>query len=477
MVWWEVLTQTSAYPQFVATLGMLALTAFLIYVDFNNVAHRAFALLLALRALLMVSATLTGLYTYLPPPTHGGIGDSQAAVVWGSVAPYFALAMPFVIVRFATVYPRRRTWFGRTKAGELTLLAAAISIQILYLVDHSLYLTPHTLSLGSPPGPTWTTTELRTDGPLAGALALMTLGFSLLGLLFTIDFLRLPAGPRRNGIFVVASAFMLNALFDGTFALSALVGGPPNANGRWIVQLTALAVLAPLMSIALLVRRAFDRTDATARTHITRLLLVAPLPIASGIIAIALAQFPTIWLILTGFWRLWLPALVTYALVRHQLFDIDLKIKFAVKQSTMAGLAFVGFVVLSETLEAIITSSSVLTETVPERWTDLASLGVAVGLTYALNPVKALAGNVANRVMPGTTGTEEYLARKRIEVFRATLEGAVEDGAMTDKERILVEKLRTQLGLSEAEVQPILADVEAAYEGRTIGRPPPAATP
>ncbi|MBI4394018.1 MAG: hypothetical protein HY556_09525 [Euryarchaeota archaeon] len=49
--------------------------------------------------------------------------------------------------------------------------------------------------------------------------------------------------------------------------------------------------------------------------------------------------------------------------------------------------------------------------------------------------------------------TAEYLTYKKLEVYRATIEGALEDGEITERERTMLMRLRDKLGIAEADAR------------------------
>ena len=52
--------------------------------------------------------------------------------------------------------------------------------------------------------------------------------------------------------------------------------------------------------------------------------------------------------------------------------------------------------------------------------------------------------------MRGVRDTPDYLQSRKHEVYRATLEGALEDGAITTRERKILDRLREQLEIPVA---------------------------
>lgn len=145
--------------------------------------------------------------------------------------------------------------------------------------------------------------------------------------------------------------------------------------------------------------------------------------------------------------------LMAYGVLRVQLFDIDLKVKFVLTQGVLGGVIAAAFFVGSELLESVI----------PVEGTTLGLLSAGV-IVLALRPLQRFAQIVAARAMPGVEDTPEYRTSRKRDVYRATLEGVFEDGDISDRERRVLAHLREQLGLSdeagarlEAEVRSRLA--------------------
>lgn len=132
--------------------------------------------------------------------------------------------------------------------------------------------------------------------------------------------------------------------------------------------------------------------------------------------------------------------LIAYGVLRHQLFDLDLKLKVALKQSTVGGIFAAAFFAGSELLEGL----------VPVESTVL-GLAVAGAIVLVLHPVQRFAEAVAGRVMGGVEDTPEYVEGRKHDVYRAALEGAMEDGRITERERAILGRLRGQLGIEEAQ--------------------------
>ena len=65
--------------------------------------------------------------------------------------------------------------------------------------------------------------------------------------------------------------------------------------------------------------------------------------------------------------------------------------------------------------------------------------------------MQRLALRMTNGLMRSVQNTPEYLEVRRLVVYRAAVEGVVEDGIITDKERRILDHLRNDLGISPGE--------------------------
>ena len=132
--------------------------------------------------------------------------------------------------------------------------------------------------------------------------------------------------------------------------------------------------------------------------------------------------------------------LLAYAVLRSQLFDIDLKIKIVLQHSTVVALVAGIFVIGSELLETLI----------PVSDTAL-SLVVAVVILVVLRPLHRLTLRMTDRLMKNVQDTPEYLAARSLEVYQATLEGVAESGVITNNDRKVLDHLREKLGISQSD--------------------------
>jgi len=130
-------------------------------------------------------------------------------------------------------------------------------------------------------------------------------------------------------------------------------------------------------------------------------------------------------------------ALLAYGVLHVKLFDLDLKLKFALRQSTIGLIIAAAFFTGSELLEGL----------VPVQGTLLGLLSAAV-IVVLLHPVQRFAEAFASRVMRGVEDTPEYVERQKQQVYRAALEGAFADGRLSERERSILDRLCEELGIA-----------------------------
>jgi len=137
--------------------------------------------------------------------------------------------------------------------------------------------------------------------------------------------------------------------------------------------------------------------------------------------------------------------LITYGILRTQLFDIDIHIRWTIKQSTVAAVFVAVFYLVSEGADRLLESE----------------LGNVIGLIasalvmFFLVPVQRFAERVAGAAMPNTENTPEYAMFRKLQVYEAALAEALPDGNISDRERDLLDRLRDSLGISTADADAI----------------------
>lgn len=151
----------------------------------------------------------------------------------------------------------------------------------------------------------------------------------------------------------------------------------------------------------------------------------------------------------------YLPLLV-YAILKTRLLDIDLRVKLTLSRGTVAAVFLAVFFLVSE-LAALVLSD----------WLgSVVGLVTAAVLIFFIAPLQGLADRLADRAMPNVQATPEYLAYKKMQVYSAALESVLSDRRISDRERAMLERMRTSLGIDPDDARQLEEDVFGDLELR-----------
>ncbi|HVL47778.1 MAG TPA: hypothetical protein VM889_04395 [Candidatus Thermoplasmatota archaeon] len=159
-----------------------------------------------------------------------------------------------------------------------------------------------------------------------------------------------------------------------------------------------------------------------------------------------------------GFMRGIAVAILAYAVVRSQLLGLDLKVRWTVKQSTVAG-AFLGvFFVVSESAAAFFQGAL----------GDYVGIVAAGALVFGLAPLQRLGDRIADRAVPLHASATGAAGRKR-EMYSNALALAWRDGTLSPVEMRHLLDVREMLGLTSEEAAEI--EREWAEKAARLVRP------
>jgi hypothetical protein len=137
--------------------------------------------------------------------------------------------------------------------------------------------------------------------------------------------------------------------------------------------------------------------------------------------------------------------LIAYGILRTQLFDIDLRIRWTIKQSTVASVFVAIFYLVSEGADRFLSS----------ELGGFAGLLAAALVMFFLAPLQRFADRVAGAAMPNTKNTPEYAAFRKMQVYEEAVSEAHYEGGISPKERSLLVRLRDSLGISATDAEAI----------------------
>ena len=140
--------------------------------------------------------------------------------------------------------------------------------------------------------------------------------------------------------------------------------------------------------------------------------------------------------------------LITYGILKSQLFDIDLKIQWTIRQSTVVTAFVAVFYVVTEGADRLF-------EAELGAWVGLLASAL---LVFFLAPLQRFAERFAGAVMPNTSDTPEYAAYRKMQVYEAAFTEAL-PGGISAKERALLNHLRESLGVAVADAEALERDL------------------
>ena len=147
--------------------------------------------------------------------------------------------------------------------------------------------------------------------------------------------------------------------------------------------------------------------------------------------------------------------LIAYGILRTQLFDIDLRIRWTIKQSTLAAAVVAIIFMLSEGADRFLSS----------ELGDSVGLLAAALVVFFLAPLQRFAERVATAAMPNTRNTPEYAAFRKMQVYEAAIAEAQVDSGISQKERALLIRLRDSLEISESDAEAIEIELQTQLIG------------
>jgi hypothetical protein len=160
-----------------------------------------------------------------------------------------------------------------------------------------------------------------------------------------------------------------------------------------------------------------------------------------------------------GISRVVVVLVVAYAVVRHQMLGVDLKVRWGISKTTVAA-AFIGaFFVVSEGAAAFF-----------EDRTDSRMLGIAAAgaLVFAIAPLQRVADRIAEKAVPVAASSPapapapSVAPDRALLAYRAAVHAALADGRMTPAEEDHLAEVAHQLALSPRDALRIRREVERA---------------
>jgi hypothetical protein len=147
--------------------------------------------------------------------------------------------------------------------------------------------------------------------------------------------------------------------------------------------------------------------------------------------------------------------LIAYGILRAHLFDIDLRLRWTIKQSTLATIFVTLIFLISEGADRFLSA----------ELGNFAGLLAAAVVVFFLAPLQRFAEGVASVAMPNTKNTPEYTSFRKMQVYEEAVSEAHYEGGISEKERALLVRLRDSLGISETDADAIEGDLTKLQPG------------
>lgn len=387
--------------------------------------------------------------------------DADTARLAGEVGLAFAVPLYFFVVSFAAIFPRPRAPFGTSglAVGALAL-PAGIALAALFAGPASL------IAAVAPSEGAFT----LVWGPLFPPLVVAPLYGALFYALFVM-MRRLgeaPSAIERRQVALVLAALVLFVAHNtplqlakfGAAALELRTAPEAEAGSAAVIagiMVTGFALLATLA--AMLLARLQRSRDAAERAEAALVLgsLAAGFLSSMAVLAVRAAGGPTVELL--GAVRTGSVALVVYAVVRYQLFDIDLRLK----HGATAAAALLAGGVLAAAAWIVLQAARA-----PPSAGGMLAVAVAA---VSFVPLLRASTRLADRVAPGIRRGGEYLYLRKLEVYRAAVEGALRLGRGAPPDEPGLVELRAKLALTEEDHGLVVSMASQAPQGPAALRP------
>lgn len=358
------------------------------------------------------------------------------------------IASALAVVRFFSIYPTRRGPFSRP-LGTWTLVvlgAATFALQATWptLFNYGGFIGENGLPAGTHAGP------LLAIPPTSTAWALgMLLAF--------LAYRQAHAGPVRGQLLLLTLGFGFASMQSRVPSIDVYVSGPFIAPEHEIFDITNRAVGALCLATSVFVAFALlgDARETRSRSRLAGGLLLAVGVLVYVLTRVSNASPDDSATFLAArsaraALALGLPLFVGYAILEHQLLDIDLKVKWTLRRGTLAGIFVAVFVVATQIGQNVLSAEY-----------GLVAGGVLTGLLlFAIAPLQRLADRVANAAMPGVDATPASRSEQRLSVYRGAVSMALQDRVLSRDEERTLASLAAELGIDARAALAVREDVE-----------------
>jgi hypothetical protein len=166
---------------------------------------------------------------------------------------------------------------------------------------------------------------------------------------------------------------------------------------------------------------------------------------ATGWLEIAPMFFTQLYVLAT---LIYIP-IMAYGILKVQMLDIEIKLQWTIKNSTLAGIFVALFYIISEG------SSTYLSNLMG----DIIGLAVSALVIFFLAPLHRMAEKFSSSVVGTDVQSNEYTTFRRLQMYSAAIEEALAYGDITKGQIALLDRLKESLNLSEVDAHKLELDL------------------
>lgn len=158
-----------------------------------------------------------------------------------------------------------------------------------------------------------------------------------------------------------------------------------------------------------------------------------------------------------GIVRMLAVAVLAYAILKHQLLGLDVKVRWGISKGTVAAVFIAVFFIVSEAAQEFFGA------TLGSQYVGILA---AAALVFAIAPLSRLADRLAEKAVPLATVPAGGHASIRLDTrspdvaYRAALRAAMRDGALTRREEVHLAEVAEALGIGPRRALEIQGEVE-----------------
>ena len=363
---------------------------------------------------------------------HSMAAAPQIKIYWDFIIKSINPPIAFMIIYFAFIFPQPRFSIKTTRVILLFMFVLVVSMALFFLFNKEAFFEIET----SPYGPYILSSNLLTN---LYVLLPYSLAFVICSLLWLKEYYRQDDTNIKKQLSILLIGFLFTPIIEALYMLWTIDKVQLHGVFRFLLPLYYLPLFLIIIPTTVYIVVTSIRRKVRGRSYDRTLLRGV---IASYLFVILIIIWYKVqpenvnfnpFLIGFAFVR---PLCFTYAVLKYQLFDIDIIIKRSTKIFmilAMIGLVFAG---VQELIELILPFSRIIS-----------ALIVAV----AFIPIERLSEKITNRLFPWDEASDEYIQERRKDIYLAALEGAYYDAILTLDEEKMLARLRKQFEISEDE--------------------------